>query len=403
MQSNIKIFKLINLVGLNSTFISDLIIYHLSKLFRGKIDEKLIILGSSNGKYFSGNTKYLYKYLKENTDYKLIWMSKNRKLNRKLEEEGINTIYAYSIKAIKLLRKAKAVFVTHGYNDVLPIKYSPGTLHIQTWHGGDIKVIGIDPYSAKFIYSKWSRIFRLKIRDHEYVDYIVALSGAQKPLKILADAFRYPLKKIIPTGYPRNDLFFSKETNLREKFRKKYNVPDTVDRIILYAPTFRRNYTAKFPLSNEDLITLNRLMGDTNSTFLLKAHISERIIAFKEYGNIRIMDVESDTQELLYITDILITDYSSIYHDFLLLDRPMILFPYDYNEYIKEWGIYYNSLEEIAPGPVVYTATELIETIKKIKEIDKDYKVKRIELRDYFNAHLDGNSAKRLLKFLKLI
>ena len=403
ISSKIKLMRFAKLFGINEHFFLDLVIYNASKLFRGNINDKLIVLGGNYGKYFGGNTKYLYEYLKKNTDYKLIWMSKSYKLNKELEKQGINTIYAYSLKAIKTLRKARAVFVTHGYVDLLPIRYSPRTLFIQTWHGGDIKIIGRSEYHKKFIYSKWSKLFRLKLRNHQLYDFVVSLSKEEKHLKILAEAFRYPLGRIIPTGYPRNDILFSKAENLRENLMKKYNISDSINKIILYAPTFRPDRDAKFPLSYEELFELNRYLIESNSLFLMKGHIKERTISFKDLGNIKTIGLEADTQELLIITDILITDYSSIYFDFLLLNRPILLFTYDYDKYITEWGIYYDHLEEIAPGPLLYTGQELIEAIKNISKIDKEYEAKRIELRDFFNAYVDGNSSERLLRFLKLI
>ena len=401
--SKIKIYKIARLLRVHPHFFFDLVIFHFSKFFRGNVDDNLIIFGGNHGKYFGGNTKYLYLYLKETTDYKLFWMSKSLNLNKKLEKQGIKTIYAYSLKAIKMLRKARAVFVTHGTTDILPIKFSPRTVHVQTWHGGDIKLIGSNPYAAKFIYTKKAQLLRLKLRDHEYVDYLVSQSGAKRPLEILSEAFRYPLERIIPMGYPRNDIFFSKNKDLKVKLRESYSIPNNINTIILYAPTFRRDFEAKFPLSNEHLIELNQYLFETNSIFLMKAHMSEKTISFKDLDNIKTIGIEADTQELLYITDVLISDYSSIYCDFLLLNRPILLFTHDYDKYDKEWGFYYDHLEEIAPGPLLFTGEELINAIRNIYNIDKEYESKRLELKHYFNAYIDGNSSERLLKFLKLI
>ena len=402
-SSKIKVMKLAKIIGINEHFFLDLLIYNLSKVFRAKIDENLIILGGNYGKFYGGNTKYLYKYLKENTDYKLIWISKSRELNKQLERQGIKTVYAYTLKAIKLLRRAKAVFVTHGFVDVLPIDFSPKTLFIQTWHGGDIKIIGSSPYFDKYIYSKWTRLLRVKLRNHQLYDFVVSTSDKERPLKILAEAFNYPVERIITTGYPRNDILFSQDKNLKNNLRLKYNIPGEIERIILYAPTFRPDFIAKFPINQKDLSVLDQLLLNTKTLFLMKAHIKEKLIEFKDLKRIKTIGIDSDTQELLYITDILITDYSSVYCDFLLLNKPIILFTYDYDKYVEEWGLFYDTLEEIAPGPLVYTEKELIDAIKNIAKIEKDYESKRLELRDYFNKYADGESSERLLKFLKLI
>jgi len=407
-----KRLKFVKRLGLSDQFLTHyfkflfhLTLYNFSKLFRGKVDDNLIVLGGNYGKSFGGNTKYLYFYLKENTNYKLFWVTNSKPLLKKLQEQGINAIPRYSLKTIRILRRARAVFVTHGHVDVLAIKYSPRTVFVQTWHGGDIKKsdISTTPYVNNILYSNLAKFLRLNLRYHQFFDYMLCHSKEEKHIRILAEANKFPIKRILPFGYPRNDIFFSKDKMLKENLRKKYHIENKFEKIILYAPTFRNNFVAKFPLSDEELLKLNNLMKETKTLFLLKAHMREKSVKFKEYENIRIVDPDSDIQELLYITEVLISDYSSVFLDFLLLNKPIILFPYDYDNYIKERGLNYNHLEEIAPGALIYSGDKLIDAIKKVSEIERVYANKRLQMRDYFNAYNDGNSSKRLLKFLKLI
>jgi len=104
---------------------------------------------------------------------------------------------------------------------------------------------------------------------------------------------------------------------------------------------------------------------------------------------------------LLLISDILVTDYSSMIFDYLLLNRPILLFAYDLGEYVKERGMYYN-FEEISPGPILFNGKELIDAIKNIEKIDKDFKEKRELIKDRFNKFTDGKSIERVLKFLNI-
>jgi CDP-glycerol glycerophosphotransferase len=119
------------------------------------------------------------------------------------------------------------------------------------------------------------------------------------------------------------------------------------------------------------------------------------------YENIRLVDKGSDVQELLLISDLLITDYSSVIFDYLLRMKPILIFAYDYEEYLKKTGMYYN-LQKIAPGPILYNADELINAIKNIEEVDVEYSKKRKEIRDKFNKYLDGKSAERILNYFKI-
>lgn len=403
LTQKIKPMRIVNVFRIHPQFFFDVFIYHLSKLFSGHVDDKLIVLGGANGKAFMGNTKYLYKYLNENTDYNIVYVVKSKELQKELENRGINTIYAYSVEAIKTLRKARAIIVTHGYFDILPIKVAPRTVAIQTWHGADIKIIGQHPYMTKYIKSKKSTMVRVRLREAQFFHYIITPSAARKPLKIIRDIFKFPSERILSIGYPRNDILVSKDLELPKSLRKQYNIPNNVDKVILYAPTYREVFTTKDPFNNEDLIKINKLCEELNVIFLMKTHINEKVISLKNLNCVITINKDADIQELLLISDILITDYSSVYCDYLLLNRPVLLYTYDYDEYVSQRGIYYDHLEEIAPGPMIYTVDELIKAIRNIDEIEEEYKSKAVELNDYFNKYKDGKSSERLLKFLKLI
>ncbi len=403
LLKRIKIIKLAKVLRLNPHFFFDLVIFHFSKLFKANVNDNLIVLGAANGKAFIGNPKYLYLFLKKNTNYKLLWFSKSKDQIKELKQEGINCVYAYSLDAIRTLRKARAVFVSHGWGDILPIKFPPRTVVIQTWHGGFIKIKGKNPYVTSYINSKWTTLTRLKIRYYQFFDYVISNSSEKFQLNIASNVFKFPVERIITTGYPRNDILFSNDSNLIKEIKRNYNIPNKIKRIILYAPTYREVISTKKPFEKEDLIELNNLCKDTETIFLIKAHINEELITFTDFEYIQLASKNTDIQELLLISDILITDYSSVTCDFLLLKRPILLYTYDYDEYISYRGIYYKNLEEIAPGPLLYTANELIDAIKNISDIFEKYKAKAINIRDFFNKFNDGNSSERLLRFLKLI
>jgi len=399
----IKIIKIAKILRINPRFFFETLIFHFSKLFRANVNDNLIILGAANGKAFVGNPKYLYYFLKNNTNYELIWLAKSNGLIKKLKKEGIKCVNRYSLDAIRLLRKARAVFVSHGWGDILPIKFPPRTVVVQTWHGGFIKVKGKNRYVTKYINSKWTTLTRTKIRYKQFFNYAISASSEPKLLKITAAVFKFPIEKILVTGYPRNDILFSDDSELIKKIKLTYNIPESVDRIILYAPTYRELAGTRDPFDKEDLFNINKFCKDTNTNLLLKAHINEKIINFDVHENIRLISKEADIQELLLISDILISDYSSVMCDYVLLSRPILLYTYDYDDYINKRGIYYDHLEEIAPGPLLYSIDELLNALRNIDEINKNYRVKSVEIRDFFNKYKDGNSSERLLKYLKLI
>jgi len=399
----IKVIKIAKILRINPQFFFDLVIFHFSKLFRANVDDNLIIFGAANGKAFMGNPKYLYNFLRENTDYKLVWLSKSKELIRELRSQGVLCISNFSLEAIKLLRRARAVFVSHGWNDVLPVRLPPRTVAVQTWHGGFIKIKGKNPYFNRYINSKWTAVTRTKIRYYQFFNYVISASSDKKLLDITSSVFKFPLEKIITTGYPRNDILFSNDPQLVKELKIKYQIPNHIERVILYAPTYRERKFEKEPFNNEEIVKLSDYCEETDTIFLIKVHINEKIINYKYHNNIKVIRKDTDIQELLLISDMLITDYSSVICDYLLLERPILLYTYDYDNYINHRGIYYNHLEDIAPGPLIYSASELFNAIKNTKEIEKQYRTKVTELRKFFNTYSDGKSSERLLRFLKLI
>ena len=403
------IFKLIQKISFikkyrfydfSKNIIFPFLIRNISKLFKDNIDEKLIVMGDFGGCRFADNTKYLFKFLNEKTDYKVVWVAKLKEVMIKLKQEGYNVVPIYSFQTIRLLRKSKFIFTSHGHIDVLPIKFSPKTTLVLTFHGTPIKKMDVN-VEKDYIYNKWGDIFRLNLKYNQYVDYFLTTTRDKKDQNIISSAFKLSHKKNINLGYPKNDILFIKDKVFINKLKDDYYIPDNIKKVILYAPTWRKSRVFKFPLSKSELMILDKLLKETNALLLLKGHMLDVKTNIKDYDNIKLVDSSADIQELYLISDILITDYSSTMFDFSLLNKPIILFPYDLEKFIKLKGLYYN-LEEIAPGPIVFTAKELIEAIRNIDVINNEYEEKRIRIRDRFNKYKDGKSTERILNFLKI-
>lgn len=376
------------------------LIKNISKLWKDEIDEKLIIMGAHYGGAYLDNPKYLFEYLNKNSTYKLIWIAKLRDVAVEIRRKGYSVAPIFSFKTIKLLRKAKYIFISHGIEDILPIKFSPKTTIIFTWHGTPIKIIDKD-FNNSYIYSKWNEIFHLKLKHDQYIDYLLTPCGNEKERKILSKSFKLSPKKILSLGYPKLDFLFNRDEEFIANLMEKYEIPQKIKKVILYCPTWRDDFKFRNPFTSLDLKKLNELLEITSSLFLIKAHILVREINFESYRNIRIVSKNANIEELYLITDVLITDYSSTIFDFSLLNRPILLYAYDLEEYSKTRGLLYN-LEEITPGPIFLKAKDLIEGLKNIDKIDKEFKEKRIEIRNRFNKYIDGKSTERILDFLNI-
>jgi len=389
-----KIYEFVKDIGF------PLIIKFLSKFYEEDIDDNLIIVGAYSGRLYIDNPKYLFEFLNKKSKNKVIWITKNKDVNSELEKKGFNVLPFYSIKTIKLLRQAKYIFLSHGRLDILPIKFSSSTTIILTWHGTPIKRINLN-LEKTYAYSKWNRIFKLKLEFNEYVNYLLTPTKDKEDHRILAKAFKIPLSKIFSSGYPRNDILYEKDEVFLKKIKYKFEIARHIKRIILYAPTFRDDFVFRFPLTNSELNLLNVLLKETNTIFLIKGHIFEEEIDMKKYDHFQLIQKNADIQELLLISDVLVTDYSSMIFDYLLLNRPILLFAYDLEEYSRERGMYYD-FKEIAPGPLLFNGKELIDAIKNIEKIDNDFREKRELIKDRFNKFTDGKSIERVLKFLNI-
>ncbi|MFX1363413.1 MAG: CDP-glycerol glycerophosphotransferase family protein [Promethearchaeota archaeon] len=376
------------------------VIKNVSKLFNSKINENLIVMGAYGGGGFVDNTKYLFEFLNKKSKYTLVWIAKLKSVRKLLREIGFNVVSMYSLQAIKILRRAKYIFITHNYEDILPIEFSNGSTIILTWHGLPIKNVEVN-LKESFIYNKWGDIFHLKLKNDDYIDYLLSQSSNENDVNILSSQLKIAPNKIISLGYPRNDILFNKNDKLIENIKNNYDIPYNVQQVFLYAPTFRSNRTFTLPLSESDIINLNKILKEINSILILKPHMITERVRFENYENIKVLDKKTDFQELLLISDVLISDYSGAWIDYLLTLKPILIFTYDLNNYRKKKGLNYN-LNDIAPGPILYNANELFDAIKNIDIIDKNYKQKREEIRDRFNDFKDGDSTKRILDFLKI-
>ncbi|AVR00508.1 CDP-glycerol--glycerophosphate glycerophosphotransferase [Oceanobacillus iheyensis] len=269
--------------------------------------------------------------------------------------------------------------------------FKTSTVCIQLWHAaGAIKHFGLmDPTNE---YRSAKAIERFK---NVYDSFTYAVVGSENMADTFKDSFGLSDSQILRTGIPRSDVLFDNKKK-QEVYKKivQENLWVADKKIILYAPTFRNDQLSNFQLQ----LNIEQLYASLSDEYVLfiKPHpaVSYEIKdMFKEF----VLDVSSyyDTNELLLVTDILISDYSSIPFEFAILEKPMIFFAYDMDEYKVTSGLIDN-YENQMPGPVVFS-TEAI--ISSIREKNFNYK----DIKDFakrYNAYSDGSASLNLAKFL---
>ena len=233
----------------------------------------------------------------------------------------------------------------------------PGTTYLQVWHAsGAFKRFGYGVLDKSF-----GQTSELVTQRPIHVNYDTCLVSAMRFAPVYAEAFRQPLDRFIAsTGIPRTDILFGeRRTEAERRVRARYDLP--AKRTILYAPTFRgdTSTSARAPVTL-DLRLLQRELG-ADHVLLLRQHPYVRAQAPLDPAlHSFVIDVSDhgDIHELMLVSDVLVTDYSSAIFEFSLLGRPMAFFAPDLADYVDERGFYFDYREGV-PGPVFQTTEEL--------------------------------------------
>ena len=367
----------------------------------GKIDDKLVYFQTFSGRGYSDSPKAMYEYMltaPEYKDFRFVWCFKEPEKYEYLLKNGRTELVKFRTKADnKALRKAKYWITNYRMlNHQYPRK---GQIYLQCWHGTPLKRLGYDIIESDNAMNSLAEIKEKYRTDAERFAYMLSPS----PFATDKFATAWNLRetgqeyKIIEEGYPRNDRLVTATGEDRKAIRERLGVEGK--KVILYAPTWRDNqhtsgqgYTYK---TEVDFDRLRRELGD-DYVILFRAHyLVANSFNFERFKGF-IYDVSSygDINELYIASDILITDYSSVFFDYSILERPIIFYMYDLAHYANEMRGFYLSLDEL-PGPIVQTEDDLIREIKKADRWKADDKYREFVKR--FNPYEDGNSSKRVL------
>jgi CDP-glycerol glycerophosphotransferase len=315
--------------------------------------QNIWVFGAWFGERYSDNPKVLFEYmLKEHPEYTCIWITKNETLFRELRSKNIPSALADSKEGKKFCRKAKLAICGSGINDFNPL-YTNGIKEIWLWHGMPLKKIGWDDkinqsaapgnFVSKLLYP-WDRFSP---------DYTITSSKFFLPF--LQSAFHLTENHIFETGLPRCDNLFGSE---RERIIVELREKHPGCKIILYMPTFRTSpYTGipfdPFASFNFDKAKFHKTLEEKNYVFLYKPHFCDEACQNNiTAGNFYVVG-DSDYNDLYCLIkdiDILMTDYSSVYFDFITTKKPVILSPFDYENYITESRSHYYDYFEYIEG-----------------------------------------------------
>ena len=274
--------------------------------------------------------------------------------------------------------------------DATETKYTNWNLRIiQLWHGTGFKNIGL----LNDLNINNDNVINTLKKNYSKYKLVVATSVSDRERKVES----FGVKNVVITGSPRNDIFF--DFSITADTIKSKNNLNKYNEIISYTPTFR-DFETFAPFSNRFWEKLNEYLILNNTLFIVKKHPWDEYLSIPNcYSNIKDMsNIFIDVQELLLITDILISDYSGIMTDFALTNKPIICFMYDWEEYANTCRTSYYDLSSILPKPFVYQEEELLDRIMSRKWLKEDQYIKSYDsFRNMFHKYLDNSSCKRVM------
>ncbi|MGF1740556.1 CDP-glycerol glycerophosphotransferase family protein [Vibrio profundum] len=368
--------------------ISGMPIYLVSRLIPSS--ENIWAFGSWHGNKYGDSSKILFEHVsKHHPEIRSIWITKNKRTLNLVSSKGYEVYYAFTLKGFWMMSRSGVNIFNVSFNDIS--KFVPAKVLINLWHGIPLKKIGYDNTVSKVIDKSNKR--RLKkifpyIRGEEYVD--LAIASSDREAKQLESAFDLPPEKVFVSGLPRNDVFQQPQTNTNTKS-------------IIYLPTWRNNGSSKLTdLLASSADNINNTLASINVVMYIKLHPNnEKDLSLKEYSNIKILsdeEIEQDIYSKINDFDIMITDYSSIYFDFLLSDNPVIFTQFDHAEYISQNRELYYDYDTVTPGPKCSDWNDAMKWVERFNCNPSEYKNERLEMKNLFHKFQDGQSCERVFQ-----
>lgn len=361
-------------------------IFQITNKFFGKfkIKENRIVFISNRRNDLSGNFEFVYDILKEDKNLEFRFILDDRELKEMSVWNALRYGYYSATSKVILI------------DDFTPLLYKipkrEGTTLIQLWHAcGAFKTFG---------YSRLGKEGGQKQANPNHRNYDYAIVSSREIEKFYAEGFGISLEKAVATGVPRTDIFFNQE--YKEKVQKEFyeNYPQLKEKkIMLFAPTFRGNgkLSGHYPVDKFDVAKVYEEL-DGEYAILIKHHpfVQNRNEIPEKYRDYIIdLSEHSELNDLLFVADLLVTDYSSVIFEAALLDIPMLFYAYDLQRYISTRGFYYE-YEKFVPGKIVESFGKAIEAMKK-----KDFETEKIEtFKTRFFDDLDGKSSQRTVDLI---
>lgn len=366
--------------------------------------KRLVVFGGMNGISYGDNGKYLFEWMIVNRpelDY--VWLTQSRIVCIDLEKRGLPVKMSRSVSGLFTILRASTGVFSNSLSDLtaFPALVPDSINLIALRHGQAVKASRF----AMIRHGLSEDEERIRRRESGLIKYAISTSDLISDMQ--EQVLNIGREKHITTGYPRNDSLLNISQYNRDQW-EKFLEGNKPDKVILYAPTWRNGRVAPkfFPFKDFMKKELSELLSSANALLLLRPHLADLHVYPELHGflselatdhNVRLATHTEfpDTNTLLPFVDLVISDYSSIYHDFLLLDRPMVFIPYDSDDMEDQQGFLYDYFANL-PGPAVQSFEEFVFEIKIALQGDDLYRENRDALRNKIHKYCDTESSRRV-------
>lgn len=356
-----------------------------------------VIFESFFGRSYSDSPKYLYEYLQKEygSKYRYIWVLNGR--SDELKKTGKHTVCRLeSLRYVYYM--SRCGYRIFNVRQPSWNKKRGGVVFLETWHGTPLKKLGFDMEDVFSSNPEFKTVFYQQAKEWDYL-----VSANPFSTDVFERAFGYERDRILECGYPRNDVLYAVDREqIAAEVKKELGIPPE-KRVILYAPTWRDDQAVsvgqyRFELAL-DLSRLKRELGE-DSILLLRTHyyVAQQLDLTGYTGFVYDGSRYEDVSRLYLVSDLLITDYSSVFFDYANLRRPILFFAYDYEAYAEEMRGLYIDMEKELPGPVLTTNDELMEALHHLDEVTEQYQGRYDEFYERFCCADDGKASERIIR-----
>ena len=354
------------------------------------VKENVILFETFMAKNYSDSPKYIYEYIAQNhPEYECVWaINDGAKI-----PYGAKTVKRFSFQYAYYLAVSK--YLVFNVRPPLWYRKREEQVFLETWHGTPLKRLVFDQEEVTSASPKYKQQFYRQRKDWDFL-----VSANPFSTKTFRSCFLYE-GEMLEYGYPRNDiLYWPNKDEIAQQLKEKLGIPKD-KKTILYAPTWRddQHYGSgqyKFELALDLKLMKERLQDDY--VVLLRTHhyISDHIDVSGLGDFVINLSSYDDISEIYLISDICITDYSSVFFDYANLKRPILFYTYDFDKYKNQLRGFYIDMNTEVPGPLLYTSEQVVQTIEDIDEITEEYKERYDQFYDRFCCYDDGHASEHV-------